>query len=95
MFIAQVGKPPNVPQPDCIPHAGQEEVTLVVPATPLHLLLLLFCLRTHYFSLQIQCEVHWCHFQTECNDDKELSIRLKFHQTLESSALSLFIGPEY
>ena len=38
MLIAEVWKPPHIPQPYSIPQTREEEVTLVVPVPPLHLL---------------------------------------------------------
>ena len=39
MFVAEVRKPPHVAQTHSVAQAGQEEVTLVIPRTPLNLLL--------------------------------------------------------
>ena len=39
MLVAEVGEPPDVAEPDGVAEAGEEEVALVVPRAPLHLVL--------------------------------------------------------
>ena len=41
MFVAEVGEPPDIAESHRVAETGEEEVTLVVPAPPVRLLLLL------------------------------------------------------
>ena len=48
MLVAEVGEPPDVAESNGVAEAGEEEVALVAPRAPLHLLLVLINLSfTH------------------------------------------------
>ena len=41
MLVAEVGEPPDIAESNGVAEAGEEEVALVAPRAPLHLLLVL------------------------------------------------------
>ena len=65
MFVAEIREPPDISETHSIAEAGEKEVTLIVPAPSVRLLLL-FNVRHILFSLafthcdKIAWEQKWC-----------------------------------
>ena len=63
VLVAEVGEPPDISQPHRVSQAGEEEVALIVPVPPLHLLLLRLGDRhQHPGQAWVIVEVKWLTF---------------------------------